>query len=154
MFYQNIWFNSSLINSSLRRVSDWTAVWGEVWVHGLLWRHPLHGPSLELRQLLPRLPPELHQEVGSIPGLSGRRYPPPHPNPPWHASGCLLCTLGIIDCMRDCCGDEQCLYAVAPLTERNPTLGFEVPAASTILWIEWPFWGQSQSSLWNFCLKK
>lgn len=42
-------------------------------MHGLLRRHPARGPRLELPELFPRLPPELHQEVGSFTGLSGRR---------------------------------------------------------------------------------
>lgn len=29
---------------------------------------------MELPELLPRLPPELYQEMGSIPGLTGGRY--------------------------------------------------------------------------------
>lgn len=43
-------------------------------MHGLLRCHPAHGPGVELPELLPRLPPELHQEMGPIPGISGRRY--------------------------------------------------------------------------------
>lgn len=42
-------------------------------MHGLLRRHPARGPRVELPGLLPRLPPELHQEVGPFAGLSGRR---------------------------------------------------------------------------------
>lgn len=69
---------SELLLSSeiLHRVSDWTAVWREVWMHGVLWCHPAHGPSVELPELLPRLPPELHQEMGSVTSLTGRRCEP------------------------------------------------------------------------------
>lgn len=42
-------------------------------MHGLLRRHPARGPRVELPELFPRLPPELHKEMGSIAGLSGRR---------------------------------------------------------------------------------
>lgn len=43
-------------------------------MHGVLRRHSGHGPGVELPQLLPRLPLELHQEVGSLPGLTGGGY--------------------------------------------------------------------------------
>lgn len=43
-------------------------------MHGVLRHHPAHGARVELPELLPRLPSQLHQEVGSIPGLPGRRY--------------------------------------------------------------------------------
>lgn len=45
-------------------------------MHGVLRYHPAHGPGVELPELLPRLPPELHQEMGSIPSLTGRRCDP------------------------------------------------------------------------------
>lgn len=51
-----------------------TADGGEVWVHGVLWSGPCHGTGLELSELLPRLPSELHQEVGSLPCLTGWWY--------------------------------------------------------------------------------
>lgn len=42
-------------------------------MHGLLRRHPARGARVELPELFPRLPPELHKEMGSLAGLSGRR---------------------------------------------------------------------------------
>lgn len=55
-------------------------------MHGLLRSHPARGPRVELPELLPRLPPELHQEVGSVAGVSGGRFAdtefPPVPPPP------------------------------------------------------------------------
>lgn len=50
-------------------------------MHGLLRGHPAGGPRVELPELFPCLPPELHKEMGTITGLSGRRCADPESHP-------------------------------------------------------------------------
>lgn len=43
-------------------------------MHGVLRRHQAHGSGVELPELLPRLPSQLHQEVGQVTRVPGRRF--------------------------------------------------------------------------------
>lgn len=56
------------------RLFNWAADRGDVWVYGLLWGDSGYGPGLELSELFPCVPPELHQEVGSLACVSSWRY--------------------------------------------------------------------------------